>query len=287
LNPEILQHLESFEQEGKRLLLELTQRISQAKSQKNVGHFATDLFGGKILPHGIVAAGKKLSKGVLSNRTQGIEEEASAIAENWLDSITRYVSQVSRPNTTITPKGNSTTLIRKFNHARKAVQAKTKLNRGLKALLELKSYDLVYTRDLKEILQMRKLQKAKAPKYKHYSNEIKKLLKDYPSELESFLGAIERLEQSGLDAYRQCLSSCRNCLESLVKKMAGRWPEGVITLVPSKTKQRLIKDTYRFLSAYGVHGEETPTEEDAKSGLEQTLSAVRQILSHKKRRFQA
>lgn len=110
--------------------------------------------------------------------------------------------------------------------------------------------------------------------------EAKNLLRGYHSVLESILGAIERLEHGGFDANRQCLASCRNALENLVKEISGEnnWQKGLKKIVTSKTRRETIKVTHQFLSAYGAHGKDTK-HEDAKSGVYQTISAIRIILS--------
>jgi len=209
-----------------------------------------------------------------------VKIDAAYAADRWLDNNTNYLSQVSRLTSSITEKGNSATLIMKFNSARKAVKAETKISRGLKAIYELQSYDLVYNRDLKRIIEETRLNSANASQYKSMVSDAKTLLKDYPNVLESLLGAIERIEKGGFDANTQCLSSCRNALVNLIKEISRKndWKEGLKILVPSKTRKKTIKSTHIFLSAYGAHGKDTKLE-DAKSGLEQTMAAIRIILS--------
>ena len=53
-------------------------------------------------------------------------------------------------------------------------------------------------------------------------------------------------------------------------------------LVPSKTKQKTIKSAFNYLNAYGSHGKENPSFDDAKTGVEQTISAIRLVFSSKK-----
>jgi len=281
MNSNIIFELNRFEKEGQLLLLNIQTQISHATNQKDFGDTATDILGSKVLPRGWISPGKKLARKSLSQKKQSVEVNCARQADQWLNEITTSLSSISRKNSSLTMKGNSQTLVKKFNYAKKGAQAKTKINRGLKALDELKQLDLIYNKDIGNLLQEKKLKNTPSDQYNQYAIDAKILLRDYPSELEAFLGAIERLEQGGLDANRQCLSSCRNCIESLVKRIAQRWPDGLISIIPSNTKRKIVKQTYQFLSAFGVHGSETPTDNDAKSGLEQTLSSIRLILSHK------
>ena len=209
-----------------------------------------------------------------------VRQETARIADQWLERINQFLSSVSKLTSTVNARGNSKILKAKLNHARKAVKGETKIGRGLKALGELKGYDLAYNSELKQVLKDRKLKGARSKRYQHFSKDAKALLGKYPSELESFLGEVERLEEGGLDAYRQCLSSCRNCIENLSKRVSGEngWRDGMRKLVSSKTQRKLINDTYQFLSAYGVHGKEVPNESEAEVGLSQTISAVRLLL---------
>jgi len=275
--------LQNFEQEGCHLLSNIQYKLSQSSNQKDFGEAATDILGRKVLPHGWVGLGKKLAKKKLSGRKRSIEIDCANQADQWLDPITMSLKRISKLTSSITLKGNSSILIRKLNHAKSGIQAGTKIKRGLKALEEINQMDLIYNYEIRDMLQVKKLNNISSSRYNQYSNDAKLLLKNYPSELEAFLGAIERLEHGGLDAYRQCLSSCRNSIESLVKKIAQRWPDGLNSIIRSDTKRKIIKNTYQYLSAYGVHGTKTPTEDDAKSGLEQTISSLRQIISNAKK----
>lgn len=95
------------------------------------------------------------------------------------------------------------------------------------------------------------------------------LLEAYPAENEALKGAIERYSDGGTDAFRQCLDSCRNAIESLVKKLSGStdWKSGLSKIISSKNGQDTVKQIYSFLSARGVHGETIPSQEDTELGL--------------------
>lgn len=285
MNPEIMERLRAFERDGVFLQQQLAVSVNQASSRKNVGNVLTNLFAGEVLPHGIIGNGKTLARSALSNHQITAQKEASEQADLWLAGITNYLREISILTSSVTTRGNSNTLIRKFNSAKNATASQTKIIRGLKAIQQLQTCGLAYNRDLNTILKEKKLQSANVSKHKEMVREVKDLMKNYPSELESFLGAVERIEKGGLDAERQCLSSCRNTLENLIKDLSGKtdWKAGLKILVPSETRQETLKSTHRFLSAYGAHGKNT-TLDDAKSGLEQTMAAIRIILSQNKER---
>ncbi len=285
MNPEIIERLRVFEREGVFLQQQLAASVNQASSRKNVGNLLTNLFAGEVLPYGIIGNGKTFARSALSNHQRTAQKEAADRTDLWLDGITNYLGEISILTSSITARGNSSTLLRKLNSAKNAINAQTKIVRGLKAIKQLHTCELVYNRDLNAILKEKKLQSAVASNYKEMVRGAKDLMKNYPSELESFLGAVERIEKGGLDADRQCLSSCRNTLENLIKDVSGKtdWKAGLKILVPSETRQDTIKSTHRFLSAYGAHGKTTSLD-DAKSGLEQTMVAIRIILSQNKER---
>ncbi len=285
MKDEIIERLRAFENEGVFLHQQLTVSVSQASSRKKVGNVLTTLLSGDFLPYGTIGAGKAFARGELSNHQRTAQKEASERADMWLDGITNYLREISILISSVTVRGNSGTLIRKFNSARNATNFHTKISRGLKTIKQLQTYELFYNRDLDTILKEKKLQSALVSRYKEMVKEAKNLIKDYPSELESFLGAVERIENGGIDAERQCLSSCRNTLENLIKDISGKpdWKAGLKILIPSETRQDTVKSTHRFLSAYGAHGKNT-TIDDAKSGLEQTMAAVRIILAQNKER---
>jgi len=277
MNPEIFQRLKQFEREGFALQSWVNKMLSQTYTQQSLGNMAAKMIVGELFPYGIKEIGNKMAKNVLAYQSKAAKTDVSFAADRWLNSITTFLNHISIVTFNVTEKGNSKNIIRKFNHAKKGVKAETKINRGLKALNELLTYDLVYNHDLKNIIGERKLRSIQV-------KELKKLLNNHPSVLESVLGAIERIEKGGFDANRQCLSSCRNAIENLVKEISGEndWRKGLKIIVQSKTRQNTVKNTHRFLSAYGVHGREV-NKEDAKSGLDQTMATIRIVLSQTRR----
>ena len=110
------------------------------------------------------------------------------------------------------------------------------------------------------------------------------LLEQFPSENEALKGAIERYGNGGTDAFRQCLDSCRNAIESLLKKLTGEtdWKTGLSKIISSKNGQDTVKQIYSFLSARGVHGETIPAQEDTELGLKLTEDCMLWILKKAK-----
>lgn len=277
---DIIQKLTCFEEEGKMVLSNYQQKIKKTEGtpiRKAVTNYAVKQF----TPHGFKSTAKELMGDIKKNQIKQTKDEAAQSADVWLNSVARFLKTVSQVTSTLTTKGNSQTLIKKLNHARRAVNFDTKIRRGLDPLAELKNLELIYNLEIKELLGSKGKQ---LKKHNHLAKNAKELLSDFPDERQSLLGAIERLEKGGIDAYRQCMSSCRNTIENLVKKLTNenKWRKGLEELVKSDTKRQTIKKTFNFLSAYGSHGEKDPGEETAKSGVEQTFSAIRLIMEARK-----
>lgn len=101
-------------------------------------------------------------------------------------------------------------------------------------------------------------------------------LHHYPDEKASFLGALGRFADGGDDAFRQSLTSCRTLIENLTKKLAEEsdWNTALSKLIQSDTKKDLIKKTHHYLSAYGSHGPEIPSQHDTELGIKLTEDVI-------------
>ncbi len=280
IDPEITLRLDRFEEEGYNLLLQYQQKLEQAKGSP-VGKVVTKYAIGKYVPRGCKSDAKNILNDVKKANVEKVLLEASNSVKNWLNSLTNYLGALSIDTPSITEKGNSGNLVRKLNHAKRAVKYDTKIKRGLTVIDELRTMDLIQNRNIKKYLRE---QQMISKEYAQLKKEARSILKNYPEEKRALLGAIERLEAGGIDAWRQCLSSCRICIENLVKMVAGEnvWKIGLPKIVRSKTKRDVIKKTFQFLSAYGSHGSKDPGKEIAKSGVEQTFGAIRLIISGEK-----
>jgi len=107
-------------------------------------------------------------------------------------------------------------------------------------------------------------------------------LEAYPAENEALKGAIERFSEGGSDAFRQCLDSCRNAIESLLKSLSNLtdWKTGLTKIMPSQSGRDIVKQIYSFLSARGVHGNIVPSQEDTELGLKLTEDCILWILKN-------
>ena len=282
MNPVIMQKLESFETQGQNILSQFISRIAEfGQIQKKRG-IARDALNFPIMGQKYRKAGKfllNITEDPLQKKR--IESDFAIQADRWLTSITDYLKGVSHITKSMSKQGNSHSLIRMFTKAKTGVKPKTKLNRGLAAITRLKADDLILNTDISMYLREKKA--TGMEKHHFWAKEINKLLAKHPAERMALLGAIESFEAKRMDANRQCLSSCRNCIESLVKKLSSnaRWSEGLPHIVASKQKRRIIKDTYAFLSIHGTHGSEIPSDADTRAGVDQTLASVRLIITSK------
>jgi len=108
-------------------------------------------------------------------------------------------------------------------------------------------------------------------------------LNHYPDEKASFLGAIGRFADGGDDAFRQSLTSCRTLIENLAKKLTGEsdWNNALSKIIQSNTKKDLIKKIHHYLSAYGSHGPEIPSQYDTEFGIKLTEDVVVWLIKSK------
>ena len=274
---EIAARLDQFEGEGYSILLQHTKRLAEVEGTP-VGKVVTKYAIGKFIPHGYKSDAKNIVSDLKRAKIETVMLEASNSAKNWLHSFTGYLGTLSTDTPSLTEKGNSGNLVRKLNNAKKAVKYDTKIRRGLAVIEELRTITLIQNSSIRKYLEE---QQRQSNEYSQQRKEARSILKNYPEEKRALLGAIERLEEGGVDAWRQCLSSCRICVENLVKKLSGEaeWKIGLPKIVISKTKRDVIKKTFQFLSAYGSHGRKDPGKEIAKSGVEQTFAAIRLIIA--------
>ena len=279
----IFQRLEDFERQGQALLFQystrLTEHSQRGRGKKNMGRIVdltlskrSQKKAGKFLVDVFMDPGSKST----------IITEFSNTTDLWLTSITVFLKDVSKVTGSLSKRGNSSTLIRTFNQAKDAVKPDTKLRKGLAAIDRLKANDLIFNRDIPEYLREQKV--TEVTERHTWTRDFTKLLQDHNPERIALLGAIESFEARGMDANRQCLSSCRNCIETLVKKLSGNnnWSEGLTPIVASEQKRKIIRTTYAYLSNHGIHGDQIPSDADTRAGIEQTLAAVRLILTSTK-----
>jgi len=124
-----------------------------------------------------------------------------------------------------------------------------------------------------------------AKRAKELRQKMFSLIQSHKAESEALQGAIERFSEGGRDAFRQSLDSCRNAVESLIKKKAGMgdWNGALNSFTKSESERTLIKQVYSFLSSRGVHGTTIPTEKDTQLGLALSEALILWVLSSEKK----
>jgi hypothetical protein len=215
--------------------------------------------------------------------------------KGWYGDCRETIRHVSVSRKGLTARGNSHILLARFSKTKKFVRTDTRLRHGLAFLEDLLEEELIHNKDLGKYLKavqrqararenalssVKALKRAETILQFPGAENIQRMLRPYPEESEAISGAISTYENKGPDANRQALASCRNGLEKLICKLSseGDWKKGVSRLTKSQTKRRYIKDTYRYLSAYGSHGPRPPSDVDTELGIEMTLAAMKWLL---------
>jgi hypothetical protein len=206
--------------------------------------------------------GKWWLHGNIAQQRQALDQEY----ERWCDDCRNALGQMSVYRKGVTLRGDARTLQSRYSKTRQYVRTETRLHHGVSFLESLLELELVYNDGLSD--------------YFPGAENVQRMLQSYPEEGEAISGAIAVYENKGPDANRQALASCRNGLEKLVCQLSeeGDWKKGLPKLTKSRMKQRYIKDTYGYLSAYGSHGPRPPSDVDTELGIEMTLAAMKWLL---------
>ncbi len=238
---------------------------------------------------------RSIGKWWLHSNVAQQQEALNGDYEGWYKECRNTMRHVSVSRKGLTARGNSHMLLSRFSGTKKFVRTETRLRHGLAFLEGLLEQELIHNKDLSKYLntlqrraraQENALSSVKALKRAETvlqfpgAENVQEMLGSYPEEGEAISGAISTYENKGPDANRQALASCRNGLEKLICKLSkeGDWKMGLSRLTKSKTKRRYIKDTYRYLSAYGSHGPRPPSDVDTELGIEMTLAAMKWLL---------
>jgi len=164
------------------------------------------------------------------------------------------------------------------------------LKHGIAFLESLRHKNLIYNDEINDYLKQKKEQeRAKkkaemiiesAPKPISLAHDLWEMLDMYPDEKRALEGAVFIYRSESPDANRQALSSCRNALEMLIKKVSGEnnWNDALLNIINSSQKRKTIKTTFQYLSAYGVHGPSHPSDGDTEMGIEMTATAIKWLL---------
>jgi hypothetical protein len=235
--------------------------------------------------------GKWWLHGNIAQQRQALDQEY----ERWCDDCRNALGQMSVYRKGVTLRGDARTLQSRYSKTRQYVRTETRLHHGVSFLESLLELELVYNDGLSDYVKaiqtqtrarenalssVRALSKAKDVLHFPGAENVQRMLQSYPEEGEAISGAIAVYENKGPDANRQALASCRNGLEKLVCQLSeeGDWKKGLPKLTKSRMKQRYIKDTYGYLSAYGSHGPRPPSDVDTELGIEMTLAAMKWLL---------
>jgi hypothetical protein len=230
--------------------------------------------------------GKVLARDSMVRRQKELEEEY----DNWVQEVRKNLGKMSQVKSSLTRRGNSAYLAKRFRKSQQYVKPTTRLAHGVMFLEDLSERRVVWNDDIPEVLPKPKRRKKRVAYEKRtgkligpagVDNELLvSLLSGHPSELEAIQGAIAVFNAGTPDSGRQALNSCRNAVENLVKRLSGEtnWAIGLAKLVPSETRRKTIRQVYSYLSAYGTHGIANPSKTDVELGIRMTVAAVQSIL---------
>lgn len=288
--PEPSDTLRQIAARGRRVHANMMENLESQKSiSGNVStgvdilDFFFDLSGSK---RRATRLGKAVARDSALKRQRQLERES----ETWASQVRDHLSQISELRRGLTRKGNSSHLTRGFMRSQQFVKPTTKLAHGITFLEALSERRLVWNEDIPDILieprrqKEKELDKTDARRFTAPAivdeNSLTTLLSGHPSELEAVLGAFAVYKARTPDSGRQALSSCRNAIENLVKKLSGEanWSRGLEKLVPSETRRRTVRQAYSFLSAYGTHGIASPSNADVELGMRMTVAIVQSLL---------
>lgn len=278
---------------------EIHSRSLQLKeASRDIGGKVTagvDILDGLFDLSGYKRTSKSIGKWWLHSNVAQQKDALNMDYDGWYKNCQNTMQRVSVSRKGLTALGNSHMLLSRFSKTKKFVRTEIRLRHGLSFLEDLLEQELIYNKDLREYLKgLQKqasaresaLSSVKALKREENilqfpgAENVHKMLGSYPEENEAIIGAISTYENKGPDANRQALASCRNGLEKLICKLSkeGDWKKGLSELTRSESKRRYIKDTYRYLSAYGSHGPRPPSDVDTELGIEMTLAAMKWLL---------
>ncbi len=201
-------------------------------------------------------------------------DQSEDLCTQWSTQVIQFLGTISTIKMKLPKKGNSPSIVSSFTNTMNYVRTTTKLKHGIAFLESLRHKNLIYNDEINDYLKQKKEQeRAKkraemivesAPKPISLAHDLWEMLDMYPDEKRALEGAVFIYRSESPDANRQALSSCRNALEMLIKKVSGEnnWNDGLLNISNSSQKRKTIKTTFQYLSAYGVHGPSQPSDGD-------------------------
>lgn len=233
--------------------------------------------------------------GRLMSEDSSSKQEASLLSqyESWANGARNALRGMSVVRGRSVPRNpNSDDILRRFGRTRAFSRLDTKLSHGIEFLETLSDQHLVRNEDLASMRTSRQriahpgpprkiLQTAPVDSLEAEAQQVIAALGGFPDEREAVRGALEAHRRRGPDHGRQALSSMRNALENLVRRLSGEtdWSAGMLKLMPSETRRRTVRQVHSYLSAYGIHGATLPSDGDVRMGLMLTLAAIRSLLA--------
>lgn len=233
---------------------------------------------------------KSIGTLLMENQARKQVDQSEELYIQWSSQVNDFLSTLSIINSRLSKKGNSQVIVSSFSNTMKYVKTATKLKHGIAFLESLRHKEVIYNEDINEYLKnKREQEKVKkqaemimesAPKPMSIGNDLWEMLDEFPDEKQALMGAVFIYQSDSPDANRQALSSCRNALEMLIKKVSGNnnWNDGLVSIIPSSRKRKTIRATFQYLSAYGVHSPTYPPDSDTEMGIEMTTTAIKWIL---------
>jgi len=211
-------------------------------------------------------------------------DELQSRFQVWFNDVIDFIGTISIDKRTLTIRGNTDELLKKFNRPKSLKSLDKKIKYTLIALESILQAKLIYNKDIPRKMLQKEIKKGgkKRSIYRSNARSILSELRGFPEVKESIQGAIERLDKMGYDYQRQALSSCRIALESLVRQISNvnDWSKGLREIISSRADRDIVKKAYGYLCKYGPHNSEIPTHSEAEIGFNLTLTSIAIILNN-------
>lgn len=237
-----------------------------------------------VVPHGFKGFTRKVGGGAYKLACRQKEAELRSRAGFFLQQCESALSKISINKKDLDHSGNSKVLIRKFNRAKRIKHPVKFLDAVISVLNEIKTYDLIWNKDISSVLEDMKRpllkQKASQTDLWNVAGSVESLER-YPGIQKQILGAFERLKSKDIESNRHCINSCRVAIENLCVKLGGHsnWKISLKDIYPSDMDVKVVKNVWNYLSSRGMHAGHEPTYEDAEYCLKLTLTALSKLMS--------
>jgi len=238
--------------------------INKRKSGKRTFNELSSIVGKKTisdLPADWKKGLRSLGRSWVNNSNIQFQRQLEEKTDEWLDLVKKLIHhpdiRLFFPKRTITSWNTS------LAKARQKVKIETRINHSLRLLDRMKqefysTEQIGFRSEYEETIYI----------------DIKK---DNP-DIHEILIASKLLMMNGISSndYATCLANCRRILEAFsVKNGFGNFKEFVKSLQIGKSKKKLLKENYNFLSGYGSHHKDGGiTRAEMEFGYYQTLSSI-------------